>query len=175
MTITADQVIVHAIGDYILQSDWMANEKTKRWFPALCHASAYSLGFLVFRPSVAAWLVIFATHYLIDRYRLARYVVWAKNFLSPRLWWKRTAVGWSSVSNQDARSWITWHHIGKPGIFNKGIEEIEELLRAQTPPFSVCSGTGYPPDRPAWLAVWLLIFADNIIHICINGAALRWL
>jgi len=38
-----------------------------------------------------------------------------------------------------------------------------------------CSGTGYPSDTPAWLAVWLMIIADNIIHICINYAALRWL
>jgi hypothetical protein len=39
--ITADQILIHAIGDYILQSDWMANEKTKRWFPAACHALVY--------------------------------------------------------------------------------------------------------------------------------------
>lgn len=128
--ITADQIIIHAIGDYVTQSDWMANEKTKRWFPAFCHALVYSLPFLLFKPSLIAWMIIFATHYLIDRYRLARYVAWGKNFLAP------------------------------PGT-NK--------------PWAECSGTGYPSDRPAWLAVWLLIFADNVMHICINGAALRWM
>lgn len=128
--ITADQILVHAVGDYVLQSDWMANEKTKQHFAAFCHALVYSLGFLALRPSVAAWLTIFVTHFFIDRYRLARYVVWAKNFLAP------------AGSN---KSW------------------------------SECIGTGYPADRPAWLAVWLLIFADNILHIAINGAALKWL
>lgn len=129
--ITMDQAVVHAIGDYLTQSDWMASGKTKSHFTAFCHALIYSLGFLVFRPSLAAWLVIFATHFLIDRYRLARYVVWAKNFFAP------------------------------PGT---------------NPPWSECKDSfGYPKDRPIWLAMWLMVIADNIIHVCINGAALRWL
>ncbi len=128
--ITTDQIVVHAIGDYLTQSDWMATEKTKQHFAAFCHALVYSLGFLVFRPSISAWLVIFVTHFFIDRYRLARYVVWAKNFLAP------------------------------PG---------------NARPWSECTATGYPADRPVWLTVWLLIAVDNLAHICINGAALRWL
>ena len=42
-------------------------------------------------------------------------------------------------------------------------------------PWADCIGTGYPSARPAWLAVWLLIFADNICHIVINGVALKYL
>lgn len=125
--ITADQLLCHAIGDYILQSDWMANNKTSRFWPAFLHAWVYSLGFIFFGPSIPAWLVIFGTHFLIDRYRLARYVVWAKNWLGPNR------------------------------------------------PWSECVGTGYPADRQAWLAVWLLIIADNILHVAINGAALKFL
>lgn len=125
--ITADQLVLHAIGDYILQSDWMAINKTKRWFPALAHALVYSLPFLLLEPSIRTWSWIFLTHYLIDRYRLARFVVWAKNWLGPNS------------------------------------------------PWSECSATGYPKDRPDWLAVWLLIAADNILHVVINGAALKWL
>lgn len=173
--ITADQLTVHAIGDYILQSDWQAQNKTRAHFPAFCHALVYSLGFLVFTPSWKAWAVIFGTHFLIDRYRLACYLVWAKNFLSPKVWWKKTPAGWSPVSNQDARSWLTWHEIGKPGIFNKPIEEIEEIRKAPMLPFSECAATGYPPSTPAWLSVWLLIIADNICHILINGLALKFL
>ncbi len=122
--------MVHAIGDYLLQSDWMAVNKTKHNGAALAHALVYSLPFLMFSPSIAAWVVIFGTHFLIDRYRLARYVVWAKNFIAPP---------------------------------------------RNNPPWSECSGTGYPQDRPVWLTVWLLIFADNILHIVINAVALRWL
>jgi hypothetical protein len=126
--ITADQLVLHAIGDYLLQSDWMATEKTKRWWPAAAHALVYSLPFrIVLGASFPAYMVILTTHYLIDRYRLARYVVWAKNWLGPNR------------------------------------------------PWSECSATGYPPDRPAWLSVWLLIIADNVLHVVINGVAMRTL
>ena len=128
--ITADQILAHAIGDYIAQSDWMANEKTKRSVAALCHALSYGLPFLFFRPSIAAMAVIVVSHFAIDRWRLARYVVWAKNQLAPKAW---------------------------------------RYLWAD------CAATGYHKDRPAWLSVWLLIIADNILHVVINGAALMWL
>lgn len=73
-------------------------------------------------------MVILWTHFLIDRYRLARFVVYAKNKVTtPSLKWA------------DA------------------------------------NGTGYHKDDPAWLSVWLLIAADNTLHLSINFAALRWL
>lgn len=124
---TADALVAHAVGDYVLQSDWMANEKTKRSLAALVHVLTYGLPFLLITRSVPALLVIVGTHFVIDRWRLARYVVWAKNFLAPR----RSNLPWSD-----------------------------------------CTGTGYPPDRPPWMAVWLLIIADNIMHVSINAAAL---
>lgn len=32
--------------------------------------------------------------------------------------------------------------------------------------------TGYPEDCPAWLKTWLLIVADNTLHLAINHLAL---
>lgn len=126
--ITADQLLAHAVGDYIVQSDWMANEKTKRSLAAAVHAATYALPFLFLTTSLAALAIIVGTHFAIDRWRLARFVCWAKN--------------------------LPW-----PGAR----------------PWSECSATGYHHERPRWLAVWLLIIADNIMHVAINGAALRWL
>lgn len=129
--ITADQLVLHAVGDYVLQSDWMAINKTKRHLPAFVHALVYSAPFLLLRPSLVAWLTVFGTHgthFLIDRYGLARYVVWAKNFLG-----------------RDNPSW------------------------------SKCSQTGYPSERPLWLTVWLMIAADNTMHVIINGLSLYYL
>ena len=68
-------LLLHLCGDYLLQNDWMAVNKTKRHLPAFIHALIYSLPFLVLHPSWAAWLVIFVTHFLIDRFRLAKYWV----------------------------------------------------------------------------------------------------
>jgi len=54
---------------------------------------------------------------------------------------------------------------------------VKNLLapRGYNPPWRECTATGYPPDRPAWMAVWLMIIADNTIHLAINVAAVTWL
>jgi hypothetical protein len=123
-----EQLLLHLIGDYITQTDWMATEKTKSSLAAAVHAIVYSVPFLLLSPSSAAFAVILVSHFLIDRYRLARFVIFSKNWLNtPSLRW------------------------------------------------ADCSDTGYSSDRPVWLAVWLMIIADNTMHLAINYAALRWL
>jgi len=127
---TAGQLVAHMVGDYLTQSHWMATEKTSKSFAAICHVIAYGLPFLFLRPSLPALVVITASHFVVDRWRLARYVVFAKNFLAPRAHW---------------------------------------------PKWEDCKPTDYPSDAPAWLSVWLLIIADNVIHVVINALALRYL
>lgn len=155
--IAADQLIAHAVGDYVLQSDWMANEKTKRSVAAGAHALAYSLPFLLLGPSLAAWAVIVGTHFVIDRWRLARFIVYAKNFLAP------------------PRSLRT--HYDETGVTAGGVPQFVERteVRRWWFPWKECDGTGYHQDRPVWLATWLLIITDNVLHVLINGLALRFL
>ena len=129
MLLTADQILCHLVGDYILQSHWMATEKTKRSVAAAVHAITYTLPFLFLTLDPAALAFIAGTHFVIDRWRLARYVVWIKNWYFIEYW---------------------------PG---------EKQVTA----------TGYRDDVPAWLSVWLLIIADNTMHLICNAAALRWL
>jgi len=74
-----EQFLLHLIGDYVTQTDWMARTKTSTTFAALCHALVYSLPFLLLSPSLTAFAVIAVSHFLIDRLRLARYVAFAKN------------------------------------------------------------------------------------------------
>jgi hypothetical protein len=122
-----EQLILHLIGDYVTQSDWMALNKTKSTWAAFVHATIYSLPFLL----IGSWhavFVIWLTHLYIDRFRLARYVCFAKNFIGA--------------------PWPKWED---------------------------CKGTGYPSDRPAWMTVWLMIAADNTLHLAINYIALKWL
>lgn len=125
---TADQLVAHAVGDYLLQSEWMAQEKTHRSIAALVHCAFYILPFLLITQNMAALAVIFGTHFVIDRWHLARYVAWLKN-----------------------RPW--------PG----------------SAAWSVCQKTGFHPDTPPWLAGWLLIIVDNILHIVINGLAITYI
>ena len=78
-----EQLILHLLGDFVAQSDWMATNKTKRFWPAFCHAMVYSLPFLLIG-SPTAVVAILVAHFFIDRYRLIRYLIWAKNWLAPQ-------------------------------------------------------------------------------------------
>ena len=42
--------LAHMVGDYVIQSHWMAVEKTKRWWPAIAHGVTYGLPFLLTPP-----------------------------------------------------------------------------------------------------------------------------
>ena|ERR1700678_1929068 len=97
------QLLLHLIGDYVTQSHWMATNKTKAWVPALIHASIYSLPFLLIGSGRAVFAIWF-THLWIDRFRLARFVVFAKNHLGwpwPN-WADCSATGFSS----DVPPWL---------------------------------------------------------------------
>ena len=83
------QLLLHLIGDYLLQSGWMATNKAKSHFAAFVHALVYSLPFILIGPSLNAWLVIFVTHFFIDRYSLAKRVAIVKNYLAPRKHWPK--------------------------------------------------------------------------------------
>jgi len=76
-------LVLHLVGDYVLQSEWMAMGKTTRTVPALAHVALYTAPFWFLMPSWPAMLIIGGTHFAIDRWRLARYVCYGKNFLSP--------------------------------------------------------------------------------------------
>lgn len=78
-------VFAHIAGDYFVQSSWMAQRKTKQAVPAAAHAITYTACFLPITRNLRALAVIGGTHYLIDRYRLLQYPMWAKNvLLAPR-------------------------------------------------------------------------------------------
>lgn len=76
------QLILHAIGDYFLQTEWQALNKKKPGkiglYACLKHCTTYSLPFLI----IGSWLavlVIFLTHFIIDRTNLVAYLIAIKN------------------------------------------------------------------------------------------------
>lgn len=145
------ELILHLLGDYVFQSDWMAQGKTANNIPAACHAMVYTTSFVTLTHSEMALFVIFFSHFLIDRFRLAKYVVYIKNFIfAPPSAWLITSVD--------------------------SAEEGDELLTIQKKyKWSNCSATGYPSETPPFLSVWLLIIADNTLHLLINHLSLNYL
>lgn len=71
-----EQLILHLVGDYLFQNDWMAlNKKKLTWNGELAcqaHCIIYSLPFFL----IGSWqavIVIYLTHYAIDR---SKFVEW---------------------------------------------------------------------------------------------------
>lgn len=127
---TANQLLAHLVGDYLFQSQWMADNKAKLWRAAFVHGITYTLAFVFLTHNPLALALICLTHVVIDHYGLARYVVWFKNwFLSP------------------VHPELAWRE---------------------------CSKTGYPERVPPYMAVWLLIVADNTLHLLCNALILYY-
>jgi len=88
---TVTQLLAHLLGDYFLQSDWMANHKQRKdatgWQAVAMHSLFYTLPFLLLTQSWMALALICVSHLLIDHFRLAAYVCWIKNFLAPPSAW----------------------------------------------------------------------------------------
>lgn len=100
-------LLAHLVGDYILQTHWMAEEKTKRWLPAIAHAVTYTLPYALITHSPVALLVIGGTHAVIDRYRLARHLVWLKNQFAPAAYRPgHTATGYTAETPAFLAVWL---------------------------------------------------------------------
>lgn len=99
--------LAHMVGDYLIQSHWMAGAKTKHWCPAIVHGVTYTLPFVLITQSVLALAVIAGTHIVIDHWRLARYVVWFRNQLAPKAW--RPTLAAATGTPAEAPVWLsTW-------------------------------------------------------------------
>lgn len=102
-------LLAHLVGDYVLQTDWMAQEKTKRWTPAILHGIVYTLPYLFITQSWAALLVIAGTHIIIDRFRLAKHIGWFKNQFAPKSHRPEWAGGKYNGYSQATPVWMsTW-------------------------------------------------------------------
>ena len=152
MLITADQIGLHIWGDYVLQSDYMANKKTSNGWVCLWHVFWYMLPFWIgLHPSLVALAVMAGTHWAIDRYRLARFVCYVKNRLFA--WGKQPS----------------WEYCRVTGYYDD-LDPSLSAIRDQM--------TRINPDwkpTPGYVSLWLLIITDNIIHITINALALKYL
>lgn len=100
-----EQLLLHLLGDYLLQNDWMAANKGKKTLPAFIHALVYSLPFLLLGSYLSVW-VIFVTHFFIDRFGLIKYLTYALSFTAPKSYWK----SWSECSatgfHKDKPVWL---------------------------------------------------------------------
>jgi hypothetical protein len=141
------QLFAHLIGDYFLQSDWMALQKNKKSLNCFVHVLVYSLPFILFfTPSPLAWFAIISTHFFIDRFQLAKYLIWVKNHLNPTL------------------SYFPFSVCKLTGYFDD--TSIGEMRSR---------GGLLESPRPQFITVWLYIITDNALHLMCNYLALKFL
>ncbi|MFT4689698.1 MAG: hypothetical protein ACJASX_002110 [Limisphaerales bacterium] len=103
------ELLLHLVGDYLLQTEQMALRKVKSWFWAILHALVYSLPFLlIINAGTIGWLTIFITHAFIDRYRLANYVCRFKNvfWFGPRRPECDPETGYAKETPDHVKFWL---------------------------------------------------------------------
>lgn len=95
--------LAHLLGDYVAQTHHQAQRKTTDWAQALAHAATYTACHLLVTRSPWRLAVIGGTHAVIDHYRLAKHVNWAKNQLAPSAF--RPGHTWSGFP-EDTPDWL---------------------------------------------------------------------
>lgn len=143
--------LLHLIGDYLLQNDWMAQNKTKHWLPCAVHCILYTIPFIIVLGNGYHILIIFGTHYFIDRYRLAVY--WIQLVNSTIITPFDKVVPFESANefkkSKNVYSFLGWYFV-----------------------FPTSENFGYSLDKPKWMSVWLMIIIDNVFHLTINTLAI---
>lgn len=79
---------LHFVGDFVLQSDWMAQNKSKRWDALAFHCAVYSACFIGFGLAFSA--ALFVLHFITDA---------ITSRMTSRLWFFRREDGiWEQAS-----------------------------------------------------------------------------
>ena len=73
-------IMCHLVGDYVLQSNFIASTKGKNWYHLFVHCVLYAVPFLIVFGWTWQLLIIFLTHMIIDPlkaryYKILHYVI----------------------------------------------------------------------------------------------------
>lgn len=95
-------IVGHFVGDYLLQNDWMANNKKRKSLPCLVHVVLYTAAVMLFsgwfthQHALAITAAIAIPHFIIDRSHIPYWYMLAvgqKNFAHvPMAPWSIIAV-----------------------------------------------------------------------------------
>lgn len=172
--------LLHLVGDYLTQNDWIAQNKTKLFIPAFIHATIYSLPFLFICWSYW-WFLIYMSHFLIDRYRLATY--WIRLINLQRV--KTFVILFNSaefkkgeiIKSNDTDLLILEHYNNILQTRNEyRVTEYKENIKVFNTIFGYFkyynTPTGYSNEKSLWMSVWLMIIIDNSFHLLINSISI---
>lgn len=92
-------IVAHLVGDFLLQNDWIARNKTKSSLVCALHVTIYTAVHAVFVEAGTGWpwwayAAIAVPHFVIDRWRLAAW--WMTNISRQRRFYERMGP-WSCI------------------------------------------------------------------------------
>ena len=149
-------LLCHFVGDFWLQSDWMALNKSKKTWNCLVHVLIYTACFTVLTLSWKALLFIGITHFILDRWHIIlKRLIWFRGHFPlgeypPFVLCDTT--GYFDDSPYNTRP------------FNKYTPEEQETLKKR-----------YGNPRLFFISMWLYIVHDNVLHLICNLIALTLL
>ncbi len=93
MELFSSLLVGHLVGDFLLQTTWMAENKDEEWVPLIIHCFLYTAAVALFALlagglSILPIVVIFISHIIIDKAKIVD--LWAKYITrSPKNTWLR--------------------------------------------------------------------------------------
>jgi len=157
MTLTLYTVVMfflcHIIGDFWLQSDWMAMNKSKKSWNCLVHVLIYTSMFLFLTASWKALLFIGVTHFILDRWHF---------ILKRAIWWRNHFPTFDYAPFEYCDT--TGYYDDSPYNSAKKDEVMDKFVV-----------TRYGKPRLFFITMWLYIFQDNTLHLICNLIALTFL
>ena len=92
-------IVAHLVGDYLLQNDWIARNKSTSSIICAVHVVLYTLAHVVLVEVAGSWpwwsyVAIAVPHFVIDRWSLAAW--WMKNVSGQRTFFEKMSP-WSVV------------------------------------------------------------------------------
>lgn len=145
-----EQLLVHLLGDFIGQSDYMALNKSKRTIPCLVHVLIYTSCFLLLTTSWKALLFIGITHFILDRWHTPlRTLMWLRGHLNPKF------------------SYPPIEYCNTTGYYD------DSPYNTSTPTPEIIEKWGKP--RHFFISMWLYIIHDNFLHLVCNYLALKYI
>jgi len=151
-----EQILCHIFGDYFLQSDWMALNKSKKTYPCLVHCLFYTLPFILLTQEWQALLIIFSSHFVLDRWHfILKRLIWFKNHFGPTMKYPPYSYCDSTGYFDDSPyNTLDWKDL-PPHPFNESIPV-------------------YGKPRHFFITIWLYIVTDNLFHLTINYFAIKY-
>lgn len=138
--------LCHFVGDFWLQTDWMAMNKGKKSFNCLVHVLIYTSCFLFLTLSWKALLFIGVTHFILDRWHvILKRMIWLKNHFPT---FKYPPFEYCDT---------TGYYDDSP-YNTKPVREEQKRVLGQPRLFCV--------------TIWIYIISDNILHLICNLIAL---